>query len=102
MTVHVIMPPALEGCAWIVRVVTVHLDHFVQNAASFPQVLVSQVVPQHKENLAMPSACSTRTAALMLRTFTHESDAVTILVVARDMGAVPYEDIAAFCGIIAC
>ena len=74
MSVHVVKAPTLESGSPVVGMVTVHLNHLVEDTTSQIQVLVAHVVSQNEEYLL---------------------DAVTVLEVSGNMVAISNKNIAA-------
>lgn len=89
---HMVVSPALKGGAWVIRVMAVELDHLVQNTAGATQVFVAEMVSQHEEYLSRSADVATSTEG-----GTHKLDAIAILVVTRDVGAVSNQDVATLC-----
>ena len=43
VSVHMVMAPPLEGSPWVVRVIAVDLDKFIENAASKIEIFIAHM-----------------------------------------------------------
>lgn len=88
-----VVPPALESRTLVVSMLAVDLDQLVEDTSCATKVLVAEVISEDEKDLMKCQAMSPDKGTW----YTHELNAIAVLVVARDMGAVSDQDVATFC-----